>query len=425
MIKKIAKSSSLLMSSNFIVAIGGLITISLIAKKLTISELGIFAIIQTYVLAINSLISFQTWYTVNKYYPLAKDDDKILGSLLKYSYKLDISTAIVGTIISIILINFIGHYIKIPDSYFFITQIYSLSILFNIVGTATGYLRSKNRYKEFVYSDIFSTIFKVTGLLFCYFLFPSIEAFLITILLSYLVKSLYMNYSLLKYKLKEIFYSDMSVIKKKFDDIHSYSITTSVTNGFDILFRQGDILLVSVFFGTYYAGLFKMVKTFSGLIGQITGPISIVIYPIISELINKSKFNELNHLLIKSLLFLTILSIIGLYLFILLEDNLITFFFNSDYLAYTEYLNFYIFIMVLSIIFMAIHPIVNLIGLHKETMYLTMVKLPIFIVLIYLLKDYFGFMGFLIAVLIETIITICIKTFWVYKKLDYKKEKMI
>jgi len=423
MIKKIAKSSSLLMSSNVFVAVGGLITISLIAKKLSISDLGIFAIIQTYVLAMNSLISFQTWYTVNKYYPLVKDDDRMLASLLKYSYKLDLITAAIGTMLSILLINFLGNYINIPDSYFLITQIFSLSILFNIVGTATGYFRSIDKYKVLVYSDIIATIFRVIGIIICYEFFPSIEAFLIVILISFFVKTVYLNYSMLMHKLNAIILSDTSLIRKKFIDIHGYSITTSITNGFDILFRQGDILLVSIFFGTYYAGVFKMIKTFSGLIGQVTGPISIVIYPIISELIHKSQLKELKHLLLKSLMLLTLVGSVGLLLFIFLEDRLITILFTSDYLIYTGYLNFYIFIIVLSIVFMAIHPIANLIGLHKETMYLTIIKLPIFIIIIYLLKDYFSFKGFLIAVLIETIITICIKFFWVYKKINTERSK--
>lgn len=422
MIKKITQASSVLVSSNFIVALGGLITISLIAKKLTIGELGILAIIQTYVLALNSLINFQTWYTVNKYYPHVKTDCNMLNSLLKYSYRLDIITASIGTLIAILLINFVGTYINIPDSYIFITQIFSFSILFNITGTATGYFRSIDKYKVFLYSDIWSILFKISGILFCFFYYPSIEAFLLVILVSYIIKTLYLNYLLIRTKLQEIWFSDTKLIRSKFNDIYNFSIITSLTNGFDILFRQGDILVVSMFFGTQCTGIYKMVKTFSSLISTITGPLSIVIYPIVSELIKENKQKELISLTLKSIIYLSFVGIIGFGLFLLIEEYLIKILFREEYLNSIHYLNIYILITIISVIFMILHPITNLIGLHKEVMYLIIAKIPVFIGLIYWLKDDYGFMSFFIAVFIETIITIIIKALWVYARLKNKKS---
>lgn len=416
MIKKILSSSSLLAMSNVIVAIGGVLMISLIAKKLTIEELGLFAVIQTYVLAINSLINFQTWYTVVKYYPFVKNDSDLLNSLLKYSFKLDVITAIIGTIIATVSIYLIGGLLNIPESYYTATQLFSLSILINITGTATGYFRSKDQYKEFVYSDILSTLFKIVGSIVTYYYFPSIEAFLSVLVITYFIKSFYLNFILLNNKLKEILFVNTSILHKKFESLHNYSIVTSITNGFDILFRQGDILVVSVFFGTHYAGIFKMMKTFVGLITQITNPISIVLYPIVSDLINQKKIVELKKLSIKSFYILSGLGVIGFISFILLEDYLMLLLFNSSYLEYTNYLNAYLAIIILSIIFTIIHPIANLIELHTEVMILTIIKLFLFIALVYMLKIEFAFTGFLIAVFIETISTILIKLYMIYKK---------
>ena len=80
----------------------------------------------------------------------------------------------------------------------------------------------------------------------------------------------------LKNRFNEIINSDNTLIHSKFDNIRNYFIVTSITNGFDILFRQADLFVVSIFFGTHYAGIFKMIKTFVGLITQITNPIYIV-----------------------------------------------------------------------------------------------------------------------------------------------------
>ena len=416
MIKKIASSSSLLAFSNIIVAIGGVIMVSLAAKKLTISEVGLFAVIQTFILAVNSLINFQTWYTVVKYFPSVKDDERYLNSLLKYSFKLDIVTAIIGTIVAIFLIYFVGGLLNIPESYYSITQLFALSILINITGTATGYFRSKDKYKEFVYSDLSSTFFKIIASIICFYYYPTIEAFLIVLFFTYLIKSFHINLIFLKNRFNEIINSDTTLIHSKFDNIRNYSIVTSITNGFDILFRQADLLVVSIFFGTHYAGIFKMIKTFVGLITQITNPIYIVLYPIVSDLINQHKFKELREISIKSFMILSIFGVIGFIAFVLIEDSLMTIFFDYSYLQYTNYLNYYLAITILSIIFTIIHPIANLIDLHKEVMYLTIVKLILFLLLVYILKINFEFIGFLIAVLIETIITIIVKLYLIYRK---------
>jgi len=410
--KKLLGSSSLLMLSNIIVAVGGLVFISLVAKKLTISEFGIFAVIQTYVLAVNSLLNFQTWYTVVKYLPRI-ENNKLFFSLLKYSYKLDLITAVIGTITSIVLIYFVGTILNISEYYYSIVQLFSFSILFNITGTATGYFRSINNYKIFLYSDILATTFKVLSSLICYFYFSSIEAYLIVLLLSYFIKSFYLNLLLIYDKFTQIIIADISLIRSEFSDLREYSVVTSVTSGFDVLFRQADTLLVSVFFGVQYAGIFKMIKTFMGLITQITTPIYIVLFPMVNDYVIKNKKLELKKIALHSIFLFASLGIAFFFIFVSIEDKLITSLFNSSYLQYTDYLNIYLMITLLSIIFTILHPITNLIGLHKEIMYLTIIKLILFVLLIYFLKDIYEFNGFLIAVFIETILTIVIKYIWV------------
>lgn len=401
------------MLSNIIVAVGGLAFVSLIAKKLSINEFGVFAVIQTYVLAINSLINFQTWYTIVKYLPSIKNDIKLFNSLMKYSYALDVITSIIGTIIGVILIYFLGSLFNIPEKYYLLAQIFSFSILVNITGTATGYFRSIDNYKVFLYSDIISTFIKVLGALFAYTYFPTIKYFLIVLLFSYGAKSFYLNFIFLYGRIKDILKSDTILIKNEFKDIKEYSWVTSVTGAFDVIFRQADTLIVSVFFGVHYAGIFKMIKTFMGLITQITSPIYLVLFPMVNEYVVNNKKQELKKVAYKSILIFSILGIFTYLIFLILEDWLIIHLFNISYVQYTDYLNVYLCITIISIVFTIVHPITNLIGLHKETMYLTIIKLFTFILLVYLMHNIYGFYGYLFAVFLETAATIIVKLNWI------------
>ncbi len=420
--QRLLKSSSYLVLSNFLVGIFGILSISIIAKTITISEFGFFAIIQAYAMTINGLLNFQTWQTIVKHYPEAKNDEKLLKSLLKYSFKLDLVTAILAFIVAISILPFIYKIIQLDELHLNLTNIYLLYILFSIEGTVTGYFRSIDRYNIFIYVEGFTSILKFLTIYYVSLFFPSLENFIITFVVIALLKSLLLNLFFIKSIglkfYKEIFYSSTNYVKNRFKDIREFSIFSSLTGSFDVVFKQADVLVVSTFFGSHFAGIFKMIKTIGGLVLQLVNPIFLSIYPIVSE--KKKNILELKQFINKSIVYLSMIALAGLIVFYISHKYIVELFFSKEYLQYSNYLLLYIVPIIISGVFTAVHPAFNLLGYHKLTLYLLISTSIFYIFMIYILKDYFGFESMLYMLIIHSIIIVGYKY---YKILKHKVDK--
>ncbi len=415
--KRLFKSSSYLVIANFLVGIFGLLSISIIAKNITTIEFGFFAIIQAYAMTINGLLNFQTWQTVVKHYPESKDDDYLLKSLLKYSFKLDLLTAVLAFVIALIVLPFIYKVIQLEKEYIETAYIYLLIIIFTIEGTITGYFRSIDKYKVFIYVGGIISFFKFITIYFTSIYSPTLENFIIIFVLFALLKSLFLNLLFiistgLKFY-KEIFTTSTMYIKNKFNDIREFSIFSSLTGSFDIVFKQADVLVVSTFFGPHFAGIFKMIKTIGGLVLQLVNPIFLSIYPVISE--KKNNITELRRFINKSILYLLVIAILGLVAFYFSHKYIIELFFNEEYLKYSNYLLLYIVPIIISGVFTAVHPAFNLLGYHKLTLYLLILTSIFYLFMVYILKDFFGFESMLYMLIVHSIIIVGYKYYKIQK----------
>jgi O-antigen/teichoic acid export membrane protein len=415
--KRLLKASGYIVLGNFFVGVFGLLTISVIAKNLSIQEFGIFAIIQSYAMTVNGLLNFQTWQTVIKYYPYNKNSDQNLRSLLSYSFKLDILTAFIAFFVSLFLLRFVSDFIGIESNYYLISYFYCLTILFNIEGTITGYFRSVDKFSVFFVVNFFISLFKYILVLIFSFYSSNINSYAFIYVISVLFKTLLLHTFFIKYSsfrfYLDVFKTKIKYIKKRHREIFEFSIFTSFTSSFDLVFKQADVLVVSSFFGTEYAGIFKMLKTIGGLVSQVVTPIYMSIYPIISE--KKSNILDLKKFVNKSILFLSLVALCGFVLFYCIHSFLIDLFFGSNYVQYSQYLILYVIPIVVSGIFTSVHPAFALIGYHKRALVLIICTSFIYIMMIYLLKNIIGFYAVLYMLIVHSFIIVFYKYFMIFK----------
>jgi len=219
-------------------------------------------------------------------------------------------------------------------------------------------------------------------------------------------------------KLNRFFKKSTKLIKNNYKDIFDFSLYSNLTSSFDAIIFQADIMIVSGFFGLSYAGCFKMIKVIVGLINRLAGPVSITISPIISELIAENKFKELRSKLLKSFLFLTIFLCLSFGLFLAIDELVVRVIFNEEYVKYIYYLDFAMFNLFVSLIFMGIHPATNFLGYHRQILYIIMAMSLFYFALIYLFNDSVGFEIIFIAQLIQISTIIISKLYLSNKKLN-------
>lgn len=422
MYKRILKGGGILLSSNAAASILGFIILSLVAKNFSVEEFGIIGIIQSYALTIGTLLNFQTWQTIIKYYPRTKDDSEYVQSLLKYSFRLDLITAIIAFILGILCLEFLYKVINLPEEYKYCAQIYLLSILTKLNGTATGYLRVQDKYDLFFKSQVFAGIVKLIFVLIALWGNLGLVYIIIAFTFGEVAYDLSLNLSFYKVlktdSLSGFFSKSSKLIKQKYQDIFDFSLYSNLISSFDTIIFQADVIIVSSFFGVSYAGCFKMIKVVSGLINRMTGPVSITISPIISELIAENNFKELRSKLLKSFLFLAILFMVGFGMFIALDEFLVRMVFSQEYLKYIYFLDFAIFNLFVGLVFMGIHPTTNFLGYHRQILYVVVTLSILYLSIIYLFNKSVGFEIIFIAQLIQILLVVISKIYLSNKKLN-------
>ncbi|WP_321297633.1 lipopolysaccharide biosynthesis protein [Marinifilum fragile] len=420
--RKILAGSGILFSSNAIASFLGFIVLVVIAKKISIEEFGVIGIIQSYTLTVGTLLNFQTWQTIIKYYPRIKNNSELVQSLLKYSFRLDFITAIIAFVFGIGLLELVYQTINLPEIYKHCAQIHLLSILTKLNGTATGYLRVLDKYHLFFKSQVIAGFVKLSLVMLVLWMNLEFVYIIVAFVLAEVTYDIVLNtsfYNVLKEDaLHRFLNKKIILIKEKYKDIFDFSLYTNFISSFDTIIFQADVLIVSGFFGVSYAGCFKMIKVIVGLINRLSGPLSITISPIVSEFIAENRLKELRSNLLKSFLFLSILLGIGFGVFVLLDELIVELVFSKEYLKYIYYLDFAIFNLFVGIVFMGIHPVTNFLGYHRQVLYIIIVLSLLYLSLIYLFSSSVGFEIVFIAQLVQISMVILSKLYLSNKKLD-------
>ncbi len=102
-LRHLLKNAGTLLSGNVTAAILGFISLSIAARALGRSQLGVLALIQAYVMVVDRLVNFQSWQALIKYGAesmVQKDSGKLAG-FVKLSTILDASSALIGSGIAV------------------------------------------------------------------------------------------------------------------------------------------------------------------------------------------------------------------------------------------------------------------------------------------------------------------------------------
>ena len=141
--------------------------ISIILIKIIGSDsYGILILAQSYMNIMDVVINIQSWRSTIQYGQKALVDGNIkeLHSYVKLGCIMDISTAILCFIISVILPHFIGSLLHWSNEMILCSQIFAITIISHFAGTPTAILRLFNKYNLVALSKTLAAIFKITAI---------------------------------------------------------------------------------------------------------------------------------------------------------------------------------------------------------------------------------------------------------------------
>ena len=404
--------------------------ISIILIKIIGSEsYGILILAQSYMNIMDVIINIQSWRSTIQYGQKAIVDgnDKELHSYVKLGCIMDISTAILCFIISILLPNLIGRFLHWSNEMILCSEIFAITIISHFAGTPTAILRLFNKYNLVALSKTLAAIFKITAIVAYYLITKNLNLVSSTIIFMLtdfignilLVIFAFYHYSK-KYKISDIIKAKMPKDSKSFI---SYTLWGTLSEIVDLPVQTIDVFIVSVL-GNVTVAIYKIFKQIIGIISKVTGPIQQSILPQFSEL--SAKGNEkrgfevvikIHKTILKYTLPISIL--VGATSYIWLGKL-----YDMTYANYWYILFIYLMIQTYALSYTTIHPFFITLGNMRINAIIEFTANIVYLIVSYILVRAMGLLGITIAFLIQILLNIFLKYFCIKKMIENTEEKI-
>jgi polysaccharide biosynthesis protein len=404
--------------------------ISIILIKIIGSEsYGILILAQSYMNIMDVIINIQSWRSTIQYgqKAIVDENDKELHSYVKLGCIMDISTAILCFIISILLPNLIGGFLHWSNEMILCSEIFAITIISHFAGTPTAILRLFNKYNLVALSKTLAAIFKITAIVAYYLITKNLNLVSSTIIFMLtdfignilLVIFAFYHYSK-KYKIADIIKAKMPKDAKSFI---SYTLWGTLSEIVDLPVQTIDVFIVSVL-GNVTVAIYKIFKQIIGIISKVTGPIQQSILPQFSEL--SAKGNEkrgfevvikIHKTILKYTLPISIL--VGATSYIWLGKL-----YDMTYANYWYILFIYLMIQTYALSYTTIHPFFITLGNMRINAIIEFTANIVYLIVSYILVRAMGLLGITIAFLIQILLNIFLKYFCIKKMIENTEEKI-
>lgn len=413
---KLVRNFLNIFSGDAIGSVLSIVSISFVTKGIGMEKYGFIVLIQGIASLVDGIFNFQSWQGFIKFFPAAKDDDSEVKKLIKFSYILDIVTAL----IAFIILNSAGMLIKkiynFTPQEMFLLVIFSIYIIFNIQGTPIGILRSFDRFDMLRNQRVITSIYNFIMLGVGFYLKLDLGYFVFVYLSSNILNGLLINiFAIIVLKKRKLlgFIFQKSSFNKEF---FKFTCLTNINSSLDIPVQYFDNLLIGKMLSLEQLGIYKICKTVAIVLDKVGTPIYQTLYPYFCETIAKKDIKEVFRKFLKvSVLLLGVctvmivgLNIVGFYLF--------SKFFSELVLNYKFEINLYIIMKSLGTVFIAVHPLFLSLGYIKvETRIIFIANLIYMGVLFPMIKNY-GLSGVIAAYGIQVILIVGMKMWYILSR---------
>ncbi|WP_286034271.1 lipopolysaccharide biosynthesis protein [Fusobacterium necrogenes] len=428
MIKKLKYLLSDKLLVNFLHLFGGdafasilsIFSISFITKGIGLEKYGLITLIQGVVSLIDGIFNFQSWQGIIKFYPEVKEDEKKLKTLIKFSYFLDFSTAIIAFIVFFSLSTWIAKFYNFQSQEFYFLLVFSIYIIFNIQGTGLGILRSFNRFDYLRNQRMLVAIFNFLFLGLGFILKQDIFYFLLVYLFTNILNSLILNYFVFK-ELKRRKITGIFKEKLKFNkEFFKFTCLTNINSSLDIPVQYFDNLMIGKLLSLEQLAVYKLCKTLTVVLDRVATPLYQTLYPYFCERIVEKSYSEIFRKCIKISAMLLMSCIFLVFVMNIIGFDILSNFFSKSLNKYKLELNLYLLMKSLATVFIFIHPLFLALGYIKRETKIVFIANFLYLAILFILIKKIGLIGVIIAYGIQVFLIVMMKGIVILKSLKIK-----
>lgn len=398
-----------------------LITIILI-KMISDNGYGTLVVAQSYMLVMDVLINIQSWKSVIRYgqQAITSNNDDDLYGYVKLGCILDISTAILGGILSYLFASIIGSILNWNSELILCAELFSFTIFSHFSGTPTAILRLLNKFNLVAAQKIISSLVKLGAFIYLLFfqsnisLIFSVIVYVITDILGNLILIIFSIYVFSKkYSIKRLLKSGFPAKKNEFI---RYTLWGTFSDILDIPVNYFDVFILS-FLSTQLVAVLKVFKQIISILSKVTTPIYQAILPQFSELsaLGREKYGFNIVLKIQK----AILLIMGPISLIIGFSSpfWLRYIYGELYAQYWIVLLLFLAVQTLALSYTTVHPYFISIGKAKESSYIVLIANLIYIIVSILLIQKIGMLALVVSYFLQSSIVIGLKILSIKKEL--------
>ena len=398
--RRLLQNTGLLASANVIGAILGLLSTVIKTRALGVEQFGLLSVIIAYTLLIQQFSAFGSWQALIKFGAEAlknENKEEIIGQV-KLSFLLDGISAISGAVIA-----FAGSYLFVRWQGWDLATgrmvaFFSLSLLVDFTtGTPIGILRLLDRFGFLGVCNLARGILSVIGALFVYRSDTGIWGFLIVTLIATFAESIMLVVGSLIALRRRSLTGNWQTPYKNWKPFLRFSLWTYATSTVDIPVKRLDMIIVSAVISLEAAGVYKIIKQVISLMDMVVDPLYQAVYPQFAVMIAQHKTRDAAKYALKigALLF-SVFGFISLWLGAS-SSWWLPMIFGSSFAVAVFPLNVFLFLRVLSITTLTIHPLFNAMGYVKQNTFILLLANMMYLTLAWQLGPRMGLLAIAIA----------------------------
>lgn len=262
-----------------------LISTTIAARTLGPAAYGVLALVLTVGRLSERLLRFESWQPLIRF-AASEDiagDKKKMSELYLYGLFLDIGTALLAAVLTMIVGYALMTVIGLKPEHMPLLAIYAVAIAMNIRGVPTAALRFDGQFRTLAYVQMLSSVLRLALAGVGLFLGFSLLEFVIIWTVCQALDSLLFLWLGLRVIRKQgipsPFRANPFGLKQKFPGFMSFAWSTNISGTLRTMTQEADTLLVSAFAGTAWAGFYHIAKRIDKVAQQVGAMMQAVVYP--------------------------------------------------------------------------------------------------------------------------------------------------
>ncbi|MCH1538898.1 MAG: oligosaccharide flippase family protein, partial [Flavobacteriaceae bacterium] len=400
-LKKVITNAGILLTGDIPANIFKLLSLSIFSHSLGVEKLGFYVLFLSSIEVIDRVFNFQTWQAFIKFANdfQVKNEHQNLLMLIKYSFLVDFISLSIATVISISLSSYALNFFNIPNEYYGLFVLLSITICFKIADLSTGIFRLYNQFAiqakiAFYTSAIRFVLFGLVA-----FWQASFEAFIVATVLTQLINML-MKYFFANAVLNEngIYLIDIYKEKINLPLLKELKVLSFIIyNNFDVALRlvttQLDIFMLGRLFGAELVSVYKITKESSKIILKVSSPVYQSVYPEFSKLIANNEFKLAKSMALKISIYAGMVGLFFYMLFYLFGEIFISIAFGNEMIQAYSVSMIYLFVVIFILISLPLPSLMHAMNLAKEAFYNQLISSIIYMLTLYYLVSEFSIYG--------------------------------